>query len=191
MLRGEKFLTPDELHYHTRNNLQLAGTNLLLVSLHPTDLCTERGDFSFYCLNHYCLTKPATAFIGKLIVLLTPVEAIIAALRNHGNRGLLLTATSSGTNGHFTAIRCHANGNYYVYDSLQTVVAELNAAYLHRLRSPQECNTTLLLLEVPRYAGYSTAATGLHTLHDPSVLRDTMDSTSPWEHAGTMSVRTF
>jgi hypothetical protein len=76
-------------------------------------------------------------------------------------------------------------------DSLQPLVAELDAAYLERLRSPKECNTTLLLLETPRYAEYSTAAAGLHTLLDPPVLRDNMDSTSPWEHEGTLSVRTF
>jgi hypothetical protein len=35
------------------------------------------------------------------------------------------------------------------------------------------------------------AVADLHTLQDPPVLCDTMDSTSPWEHAGTMSVRTF
>jgi hypothetical protein len=75
---------------------------------------------------------------------------------NTGNRGLLLTASNSGANGHFTAIRRHANGKYYVYDSLQTLVAELNAVYLQRLRSPKQCNTTLLLLEIPRYTGYST-----------------------------------
>jgi hypothetical protein len=191
MFRGEKLLTPEGLHSHTCNNLQLDATYLHLVSLEPTDLCAARGDFSFHCLNHYCLTTQSTAFIGKRIVFFTPVEAVFKSLRQHGHRGLLLTASSTGANGHFTAIRRHANGKYYVYDSLHPDVAELNAAYLQRLRSPKECTTTLLLLEIPRYAEYSTAAAGLRTLHDPPVLRDNMDSTSPWEHEGTLSARTF
>jgi hypothetical protein len=94
----------------------------------------------------------------------------------------------------YRGIRRHANGKYYVYDSLELLAAELNAAYLQRRRSPEECNNvvnTLLLLEIPRYAGYSTAAAGLHTLHDPLVLHDNMDSTSPWGHEGTLSVHTF
>jgi hypothetical protein len=84
MLRGEKLLTPDELHSHTCNNLQLDATCLHLVSLDPTDLCAARGDFSCHCLNHYCLTTQNTAFIGKRIVFFTPVEAIFDALSKHG-----------------------------------------------------------------------------------------------------------
>jgi hypothetical protein len=191
MLRGEKLSTPAELHSHTRNNLQVDATYLHLVSLDPTDLCTERGDFSLHCLNHFCLTTQNTAFICKRIVLFTPIQAIVDALNTHGHRGLLRTAGKNGANGHFTAIRRHNNGKNYVYDSLQLAVAELNAAHLQRLSSPKESNTTLLLLELPRYAGYSTATAGLHTLHAPPVLRDNMDSTSPWEHDGTLSVRMF
>jgi hypothetical protein len=87
-------------------------------------------------------------------------------LSGHKRWGLLLTASSSGANGHFTAIRRYANGKYCVYNSLQRAVAEVNAAYLQRLRTPKECNATLLLLERPRHAGNSTAAAGLHALHD-------------------------
>jgi hypothetical protein len=114
MFRGEKLLTPEGLHSHTCNNLQLDATYIHLVSLDRTDLCAARGDFSFHCLNHFCLTTQSTAFIGKRIVLFTPVEAVFKTLRQHDHRGLLLTASSTGANGHFTAIRCHANGKYYV-----------------------------------------------------------------------------
>jgi hypothetical protein len=101
MLRGEKLLTPADLHSHTRNNLQVDATYLHLVSLDPTDLCTERGDVSLHCLNHFCLTTQNTAFICKRIVLFTPVQAIVDALSTHGLRGLLLTAGNNGANGHF------------------------------------------------------------------------------------------
>jgi hypothetical protein len=110
MLRGERRLTADELHSHTCNNLQLDAIYLHLVSLDPTDLCAARGDFSFHCLNHYCLTTQNTTFIGERTVYFTPVEVIFDALSKHGHRGLLLTASNSGANGHFTAIRRHANG---------------------------------------------------------------------------------
>jgi hypothetical protein len=55
MLRGEKLPTPDGLHSHTCNKLQLDDTYLHLVSLDPTDLREEGGNFSFHCLNHDCL----------------------------------------------------------------------------------------------------------------------------------------
>jgi hypothetical protein len=78
-----------------------------------------------------------------------------------------------------------------VYDSLQSKVAELSEAFLQGLRDPKECRVTLLLLEIPRYATYSTAPHVLHSLLDPPALRDARGSTSPWEHEGTLSVRTF
>jgi hypothetical protein len=50
MLRGEKLLTPDELHSHTCNNLQVDASYLHMVSLAPTDLCESRVIFPFIVL---------------------------------------------------------------------------------------------------------------------------------------------
>jgi hypothetical protein len=96
MIRGDKLLTPDELHSHTCNNLQLDATYLHLVSLDPTDLCAARGDLSLHCLNIFCLITHNTTFIGKRKAFFTPVEAIFDALNIHGHRHLLLTASNSG-----------------------------------------------------------------------------------------------
>jgi hypothetical protein len=191
MLQGHQCLTPERLQSHTRDVMQLDDMYLHKVHLTPTDLCTTQGDFSLHCLNHYCLTTKNRAFIGKRVVFLTPVEVIYGALAEHGHQGLLLTADNSGINGHFTAIKRHANGQFYVYDSLQCTVAELNEAYLQGLRDPKEGTSTLLLLEIPRYATYSTAPQGLQSLLEPPALRDALGSTSPWEHVGTLSVRSF
>jgi hypothetical protein len=167
MLQGHQCVTPERLQSHTRDVLQQEETYLHTVHLEPTDLCTQQGDFSLHCLNHYCITRKHRAFIGKRIVFFTPLGAIHDALCDHGHQGLLLTADRNGMNGHFTAIKRHANGKYYVYDALQSQVVELGETYLQGLRDPNECRVTLLLLEIPRHAGYSTAPHGLHSLLDP------------------------
>jgi hypothetical protein len=114
---------------------------------------------------------------------------IFCALCEHGHQGL--TTRNSATNGHLKAVKRHTNGRYYVYDSLQPTVVDLNAAYLQRLQDPREDKTALILLEVHVYAGHSTAPQGLQTLLHTPALRDAWGSTSPWEHAGTLSVLAF
>jgi hypothetical protein len=191
MLQGHQCLTPERLQSHIRDVLRQDDMYLHTVHLEPTDLCTQQGDFSLHCLNHYCITTKNRAYIGKRIVFFTPLEAIHDTLCDHGHQGLLLTAESIGTNGHFTAIKRHDNGQYYVYDSLQSRVAELGDPYLQGIRDPKESRLTLLLLEIPRCTTYSTEPHGLHSLLDPPALRDALGTTSPWEHEGTLSVRTF
>jgi hypothetical protein len=149
MLQGHQCLTPETLQSHTRAVMQLDDMYLHKVHLTPTDLCTPQGDFSLHCLNHYCLTTKNRAFIGKRVVFLTPAEVIYGALAEHGHQGLLLTADNSGINGHFTAIKRHANGQFYVYDSLQCTVAELNEAYLQPLQERPPLATWREALRVP------------------------------------------
>jgi hypothetical protein len=176
MLQGHQYLTPERLQSHTRDVLQQNDMYLHRVHLEPTDLCTQQGDFFLHCLNHYCITRKNRAFIGKRIIFFTPLEAIYEILCNHGHQGLLLTPDSIGINGHFTAIKRHDNGKYYVYDSLHPKVAELSETYLQGLRDPNEGRVTLLLLEIPWYASYSTALHGFHSLLNSPALRDALGS---------------
>jgi hypothetical protein len=199
MLQGHHCLTPEKLQSHTRDVLEQDEMYLHTAHLEPADLCTQQGDFSLHCLNHYCITRKHKAFIGRRILSFTPLKAICDALCDHGHEGLLLTADRIGMNGHFKRL-------------IAVNLLRSSDMTMASTMCMPHCSPRLQSSTKPSSRGYGTPMNvGLpcfcwryhgmpHTAQHPTVytpsltppaLRDARGSTSSWEHDVTLFVRTF